>query len=217
MNLSPAQGRLLFAVIVLALVGLGAFLLYPHRPAAHPAASPTPRGATPVVSASPGATLQATTPPAASPPPTPFPATPAVNIYHLLPFSQTGLDQAVGVTGRFAAAYGTYSYHLDTAGYVATMRGLITPALATTLARGYATPGVVAQRRKDKQVATATASVTGLRAFGSSSLTLVVKLAQTISGTAGTSSLTTAYAVTVTLVHGRWEVSDIQLASAGNS
>lgn len=219
MNLTQGQGRILFAIIVVAFAGLGAFLLLPHL-LPHPARSHAGGPSTGRVSTSP------VVPPTASPTPSiagPVPdavspsATPRVDIYRLLPFTQSGLDQAVAVTQQFAADYGTYSYRMDAARYVATMRGLVTAELAATLARGYATPGVAQMRTRQKKVSSGSATVTGLRAFGPSSLTFVVTTVARITTVQGRSQLTGDYAVTVTLVGGRWQVNDIELAAAGNS
>jgi hypothetical protein len=140
-----------------------------------------------------------------------------VDIYRLLPFSQSGLAQAVGVAQRFGTDYGTYSYRQGAGSYVAAMRGLVTPQLAATLARSYATPGVAQARAQQKQVSAGQGTVTALRAFGASSLTFLVTVVQKITESQGRSQQTSQYAVTVTGGTGNWQVSDIQLASAGNS
>ena len=219
MELSPGQRKAVFALIVVVLVALGGFLCVSRsggvraagRTAQTAQAARTPPASVPPsVPPSAPASVPASVPPAQA-------GAPAVDIYRLLPFSQAGLDQAVGVVQRFAARYGTYSYTEPAGSYVASMRGLITPELAATLARGYATPGVAQQRAAQRQVATGQAAVTALRAFGPTSLTFLVTLVQRITGRAGSSQLTSRYAVTVTSTAGGWQVSDIQLASAGNS
>lgn len=219
MSLTPGQGRVAFVLIVLAFAGLGTFLLLPHiagdrasRPPARPATGASASSApvaNPAVSA-PRPSAAGQVRPSAQ-------ATPQVDIYRLLPFSQGGLDRAVVVAQRFAADYGTYSYRQDAAEYVATMRGLVTASLAATLARGYATPGVARMRSQQKQASTGSATVTGLRAFGPTSLTFVVKVVQRIAAVQGTSELTGDFAVTLTSAGGNWRVNDIEIASAGNS
>jgi hypothetical protein len=97
------------------------------------------------------------------------------------------------------------------------MRGLVTSELAGTLARGYATPGVAQTRTQQKQVSTGSAVVTGLRAFGPSSMTFLVTVQQKITEAQGKSQLTSHYAVTVTRSGVRWQVNDVQLATAGNT
>src|SRR5256885_15776048 len=97
MDLTSAQRRMAFIVIVLALAGLGVFLLWPRPspaasgPTAHPATSaPAPVPSSPVAPAS------------------PVPSGPGVNIYQLLPFSQADLTQAAGVVRRVFSPYATH-------------------------------------------------------------------------------------------------------------
>jgi len=214
MELSPAQRKLAFAIIVLALAGLGVFLLWPSPATAHR------RG-----TAAPSATA---TPPArhslAAAPATGSPAAPAgaVNIYQWLPFSQADLVAAAGVVRRFATDYATYSYTQSAGSYVGRMNGLVTPTLSATLARGFATPGLAQVRTQQKQSASGSGVITALRAFGPSSFTFVVTLTQQTYSTGRTgktsSAVTTgSYAITVERAGSSWQVNDIQLASAGNS
>jgi hypothetical protein len=97
------------------------------------------------------------------------------------------------------------------------MRGLVTPELAATLARSYATPGVAQARTQQRQVSSGQGTVTALRAFGPTSLTFVVTLVQRITQRQGRSQQAGRYAITVSSGGGGWQVSDIQLASAGNT
>jgi hypothetical protein len=216
MDLTPAQRRMAFAAIVLALAGLGAFLLWPRpSPAASRAASgPTAHAATaapaPVPSSSPVA------------PASPVPSGSGENIYRLLPFSQADLTEAAAVVRRFCADYATYSYTESAGSYVGRMRGLVTSALAATLAQDYATPGVAQTRTQQKQTATGGGVITALRAFGASSLTFLVTLSQKTYSTpqSGKTTAHTAsgdYSITIARSGGGWQVNDIQLASAGNS
>ena len=215
MDLTPGQRKAVFAGVVLALAALGAFLLVPAlrskggdrgRPAA---ASQPLHSATPVPPpATPGGLGAATPPPAAGT---------GVDIYKWLPFSQAGLAAAVGVVEQFAADYSTYSYTESAASYVRRMRSLITPQLAVTLARAYATPGVSQVRTQQKQVYSGTGQITSLRGFGSGSMTFLVAVAQKITGTQGTSRNTINYAVTVTGADTHWQVNDVEFANAGNT
>jgi hypothetical protein len=216
MDLTPLQRKAAFVVIVLALAGLGVFLLVPGSPAARgqprgshrPAATLPPPATAPAVGTSPAAT----NPPAAG-------GTPGapVNIYRWLPFSQAGLAAAAAVVRSFTTDYATYRYTESAAGYVGLMRGLVTGQLSATLARGYATPGLAQQRVQQKKSATGTGQITALRAFGPASLIFVVTVTQQTTSTQGKTRLTTDYAVTVTGAGTHWQVSDIELASAGNS
>jgi hypothetical protein len=209
MDLTPLQRKAAFAVIVLALAGLGAFLLS--------------HGSAPARGQDRGGHGQAAAPPSAPanpPPSTPPPAStgpaPPVNIYQWLPFSKASLASAAEVVRTFSADYATWTYTQNAAGYVAQMKGLITPQLSATLARGYATPGVAQQRTEQHQSATGSGQITALRAFGNSSLTFLVTVTQKVTGDHGSKSQRTGYAVTVTGTHSQWQVSDIELASQGN-
>ena len=211
MDLTSAQRRMAFIVIVLALAGLGAFLLWPRpspatsTPAAHPATSaPAPAPSSPAAPAS------------------PVPSGPGVNIYQLLPFTQADLTDAAGVVRRFCSDYATYSYTESAGSYVGRMRSLVTSELAATLAQDYATAGVAQTRTQQKQTATGSCAITALRAFGASSLTFLVTLSQKTFTTqqAGKTTAHKAsndYAITITRSGSGWQVNDIQLASAGNS
>ena len=72
-------------------------------------------------------------------------------------------------------------------------------------------------RTRKKQVSAGSATIDSLRAFGSSSLTFVVTISQEITDTSGRSPVTAQYAVTAASDGTGWQVSDIELASAGNS
>jgi hypothetical protein len=215
MDLTSAQRKVAFVVIVLALAGLGAFLLWPRpSPAQNRAAlGPTAHGL-----------ASASAPGSASPAAAgaPAPSGSRVNIYYWLPFSQADLAAAAGVVRQFGADYETYSYTESAAGYVGRMRSLVTPALAASLARSYATPGVAQARTTQKQSASGSGVITALRSFGASSLTFLVTLTQKTYSTARTGKTTShvvsgSYAVTVARSGSGWQVNDIQLASAGNS
>jgi len=212
MELSAAQRRLAFAVVVFVLAGLGIYLL---TSTGHPAASagaksggrPPPQAA-PAVSTPAASTSPALPSGSAS-------AGPSVSglsrpdIYQWLPFTRAGLTTAAAVAVKFGAAYGTYSYTQSAAAYVATMQNLITAQLGEQIAAAYSTPGVTALRKTRKQVSAGAATITSLRAFGPNSLTFVVAVTQQITATTG-------YAVTVTGGDTNWQVSDVELASAGN-
>jgi len=212
MDLTSAQRRMAFIVIVLALAGLGAFLLWPRpSPAASAhAAHPATSAPAPAPSSSPVA------------PASPVPSGPGVNIYQLLPFTQADLTDAAGVVRRFCSDYATYSYTESAGSYVGRMRSLITSELAATLAQDYATAGVAQTRTQQKQTATGSCAITALRAFGASSLTFLVTLNQKTYSTpqSGKTTAHTAsgdYAITIARSGSGWQVNDIQLASAGNS
>jgi hypothetical protein len=214
MDLSPGQQKAVFALIVVVLAALGYWLILPkvtHSPAqaqATPAA--TPSATAPAAAPS----NVSSTAPAVTTSPV---ATGSVNIYSWLPFTQQDLADAAALTVKFCVDYDTYTYTESAAAYVATMNGLVTGQLATTLQASYSTPGVASLRKSQQQVSTGTAAINSLRAFGSGSLTFVVNTTQKLVSSKGTTHGSTQYAVTVTGSGDSWQVDDIELASAGNT
>lgn len=216
MEMSPRQRKLVFALIVLVLAGLGVYLVMPVARGASQSASPA--GHSPAAAHSAAARSPAAPSPAAVPGASPASsAQPAPDIYRWLPFTQSDLASAAAVVTKFCAAYGTWSYTQNAAAYTATMNGLATQELSQFVAQGYSVPGVASVRTSDKQVSAGTAVINALRAFGQSSLTFVVTISQEITGTGGSSQVSGQYAVTVISNGSIWQVNDIELASAGNS
>jgi len=218
MEMSTGQQRLLFAVVVLLLAGLGIYLLGPlkHHGAAAAPSTPTP-------SASGAVAAAATTSPATAQPTTAPATTPDVpggaDIYQWLPFTQQDLTQASQTTIAFAADYETYSYTETAAGYGEKMASLVTTELDATLENGYAAPDLAAQRSAQKQVSTSSGEIASIRAFGAGSITFLVNITQQISVSKGSPASTTQqYAVTTVFsATDGWQVNDIELANAGNS
>ncbi len=123
---------------------------------------------------------------------------------------------SASATTTFAQHYGTFSYTQSAQAYLAPLQPLMTSQLAVVLGRAFAAPGLAGTRVSTKQVATATAAIVALRAFGPSSLTFVIAITQRLASTKGTTKQSIDYAVTVTGTGTSWQVNDIQLASAGN-
>ena len=213
MELSSRQRRVVFATIVVVLAALGYFLVVPavthHGPNAGAASSPSP--SSPPASTAPAVLTPATSPAAAAS------AASGVDIYSWLPFTQQDLASAASVAVKFAVAYNTFTYTESAAAYVQAMSSLITGQLAVTLQSAYQTPGVAQLRTSQHQVSTGTAQISALRAFGSASMTFTVTAGQRLVTSKGASSGSTQYAVTLTGSGASWQVSDIELASAGNT
>ena len=201
-------------LLIVVLVGAGIARLALGGSGHQPRPAPSPP--------SPAATAPASSPPSGSPAATPPPVTAApaaaegVNIYSWLPFTQQGLSAAAAVTVRFTVDYNTFTYTENAAGYVGRLGGLTTAELAATLQAAYSAPGVTQLRDSQKQVSTGTAAIDSLRAFGPGSITFLVTARQRLAGTRTASTTSTQYAVTVTGSGTRWQVSDIELGSAGN-
>jgi hypothetical protein len=215
-DLSPAQQKAVFVLVVVVLAALGYWLILPKlsHSGGHSAAadSTSPAASAPASATSPGTTQTPASTVTASPT-----AAGYVNIYSWLPFTQQALADAASVTDKFCVDYNTFTYTESPAAYVAKMGGLITGQLATTLQASYSTAGVAALRTSQKQVSTGTAVINSLRAFGPTSLTFIVTTGQRLVSSKGTTNGSTQYAVTVTGSGSSWQVDDIELASAGNS
>jgi hypothetical protein len=211
-ELSPRQRSAVFAAVVIVLAALGYYVVVPAVTHGHPAASPTASGTA-------SGSAAATAPGSAPAPAVTASAAEAggVDIYAWLPFTQQNLAAAASVAVRFSVDYNTFTYTESAAEYVGAMGGLITGQLATTLRAAYQTPGVAKLRSSQKQVSTGTAVISALRAFGASSLTFIVTAGQRLATASGTSGGSTQYAVTVTGSGSSWQVSDIELESAGNT
>ncbi|HEY2575823.1 MAG TPA: hypothetical protein VGI74_05900 [Streptosporangiaceae bacterium] len=209
MEMTSRQRMLAFALTVLALAALGSYLFVSGTSKKTPAAAPSTHPPTVV-------TTPPTVPPTPAQPTGSTASSSQVNIYRWLPFSEQGLGRASAVVTEFSAFYGTYSYTEPTASYTGRMQGLASSALIQIIARGFSAPGVASLRKQEKQVATGTAAINSLRAFGSSSITFVVAVNQKISTNHGNTPQSTQYAVTVSNSGGGWQVTDIELASSGN-
>lgn len=212
MELSPRQRGAVFAAVVIALAALGYYLVVPAVTHSHGSAraGPTP-------SSTPSAPATEQTPAAAPTVQASAVAAGGPDIYAWLPFTQQNLAAAASVAVRFSVDYNTFTYTESATAYVGAMGGLVTSQLAGTLRAVYQTPGVAKLRTSQKQVSSGTAAINSLRAFGPSSMTFIVTAGQRLATSNGTSNASTQYAVTVTGSGGSWQVSDIELESAGNT
>jgi hypothetical protein len=220
MELSPGQQRLLFVVVVIALVGLGFFLIEgrSHGTTAAPAATPTPT-ATPSSSA-PAASAAATATPPATEPSAPPPAATAggdkggANIYQWLPFTQSDLTAASKTTLAFATDYVTWNSKESKAAYGAKMASLVTAQEDTTLESGFSTAAAAA----GNAVSTGSGTIDSISSFGSSptSITFSVAIAQQVVPAQGANTGPSQYSITVVATGGGWQVDNIELSSLGN-
>jgi hypothetical protein len=228
MDLSPGRRRLLFVIVVIALVGLGIFVIHggSQGNTAAPAAMPTPtqsgKDASAAATGSPGA--------ASSPAATPTAATSTAtaggaNIYQWLPFTQSDLAVAAKTALAFANVYANTSYTETKAAYAGKLTGLTTAQEAATLESDFDTAGIRAARTADKQVATGAATIDSISSFGPQdppgppgppSITFAVTIAQKLVSTTGTVTSTPEYTITIVSTAAGWQVDDIQLASLGN-
>jgi hypothetical protein len=213
MELSSAQRKALFVLVVAALTALGIYMFVPGARAARGQPSSPSAGRSPARTA-PGSSAAPSAAPTSS---SPALAPSAPDIYQWLPFSQAGLASAAAVVMQFGNAYGTFSYTESPAAYVRSMQRLIAPDLSQVLQGDYAAPGVASQRASGKQISAGSTVIDSLQAFGPSSITFVVTINREITDTSGRSRVSTQYAVTVAGEGLSWQVNDIELAGVGNS
>src|SRR5262249_14882441 len=139
------------------------------------------------------------------------------DIYQWLPFTESGLAAAATVVTRFGDAYGTYSYARSAGAYAASLQPVTAPSLIGQIEAAYAAPGVADARAGSKQVAVGAATIDAISAFGPTSLTFLVQIAQRITATTGTSQTSTKHSVTLTGNGTSWQVTSVELATVGNS
>ena len=219
MDLTTGQRRLLFIVVVLALAGLGFYLVISRSSAGSPAAAPsTPAsgGSQPATSGGAAAGVPPSTVPAA----TPVSTAGGTEIYQWLPFTAADLAAAAKTTVTFAGDYATWSYTENAAAYGAKLSGLVTTSEAATLENDYGTPGVAGPRAADKQVSAGSGTIDSISSFGSgnpTSITFLVTISQQVTSTQPAKSMTGQYTVTVVSSGSAWQVNDIELSGIGNT
>jgi hypothetical protein len=224
MELTTGQQRLLFVVVVLALAGLGFYLLAGRGSGSTPAAAPS-RSATasptltPTLTPTPTVTgtAAASVPPATVPAATPVSTAGGAEIYQWLPFTPADLAAAAQTTLKFATDYATWSYTEDTTAYAAKLNGLVTPREVGILESEYATPGVAGQRTADKQVSTGSGTIDTIHAFATGTITFYVTISQQMTSTKPANKQSSQYAVTVVSSGGDWQVDGFELSTLGNS
>lgn len=162
--------------------------------------------------ASPPASAGATRPAA---PASPQPAVPSATPE--LPFPPARLQAAMGLAGRFAAAWDSWSWRQPPAAWLAALTPMAATSLDPALAQAAGTPAVLAQRAAARQAATATVTKSAIRDLTPGSVTVTVGVRQVITSTSGTSTSAASLAVTVVPAGSGWAVWDIEPASAGNS
>ncbi len=214
MDLTPGRQRLVFVVIVIALVGLTSYLIESRNSGAAPAAAPSPYASTP----SPAGTQGSGVPPSSVPAVTPVPTASGAEIYQWLPFTAADLSSAAQDTLTFAKNYATWSYTETPAAYAGKLSGLATPQEVATLKNGYSTSGVAGPRAADKQVSTGSGTIDSIRSFGTgpTSITFLVTVNQQVTSTQPATTASPQYAVTVVSSGSAWQVNDIELSQLGN-
>jgi hypothetical protein len=211
MDLTPGRQRLVFVVIVIALVGLTSYLIESR----HSGAAPSPSARTP----SPAGTQGSGVPPSSVPAVTPVPTASGAEIYQWLPFTAADLSAAAQTTLTFAKDYSTWSYTESVTDYAAKLSPLVTTPELATLKSGYSTAGVAGPRVADKQVSTGSGTIDSIRSFGAGhvSITFLVTVNQQVTSTQPATAASQQYAVTVVSSGGTWQVNDLELSQLGNT
>jgi hypothetical protein len=152
--------------------------------------------------------------PAATPASSPTAATPLASV---LPFSPARLLAAVALASRFTAAWDSWSWDQPQAAWLAALRPMAAAGLYPALAQAAGTPAVLAQRKAERQSATATVTSAAIRDLTPGSVTVVVNVRQSVTSASGTSQTAASYAAMLTPAGSSWSVWDIEPADVGNS
>ena len=146
---------------------------------------------------------------------TPQPA--AVPLASLLPFPPARLQAAASLTGRFTAAWDSWSWQQPPAAWLAALQPMAAASLEPALAQAAGDRGVLAQRAAARQAAVATVTALAIRDLTPGSVTITATATQVVTSSSGTSRTSAAWAVTLTPAGTGWLVWDIEPAAAGNS
>ena len=112
------------------------------------------------------------------------PAAASPGLAAILPSSPSRLQAAAALAGRFAGAYGTWSWRQPPAAWLAGLRPMASSGLYAALARAADIPGVLAQRDHARQAAAGTATAVQIRDLTTGSVTFTVAVRQVITSTA---------------------------------
>jgi hypothetical protein len=219
MNLTPGQQRLVFVVVVLALAGLGIYLIQGRGSGGGtPAAAPSPSPSTTSPQSSASSPSAASVPPSTVPAATPVSTAGGAQIYQWLPFTPADLSAAAQTTLTFAKDYSTWSYKESAAAYAAKMSGLVEAQELAILKNGYSTAGVAGPRTAEKQVSTGSGTIDTIRSFGTgpTSIIFVVTINQQVTPAQPGSTGSSQYAITVISSGGSWLIHDLELSTLGN-
>ncbi|GAA0356679.1 hypothetical protein NE235_12910 [Actinoallomurus spadix] len=209
MDLTDRQRKILFAVLVALLAAAGVILTIGsgsgrHKGSAHKSGSvAAPSPSTPTFSA----------PGLAGPPPSGG----TYDIYSLMPFTQKDFSAAADVARRFVIAYGTYRYDEQPNAYLGRMQGLVTTDLLAQLQRDSSVPGLLDQRKQDREVSTSDAHLDSLRDMEKDQFIFLVTQTRHVSkGESAPNDSKEQYAVTVTRSGGGWVVYAFDQANVGD-
>jgi hypothetical protein len=135
----------------------------------------------------------------------------------LLPFNQAQLRSAADLGRRFIVAYGSYRFDESPQSYLRRLSPMAAPELLAQLERGAATPGILDQRKADREVAATRATISAVRLIQKTELIYLITADQTRTTTAGARTQATQYAVTLTPTAKSWLVRDVVPADLGQA
>ncbi len=215
---SAGQRKLVFAGLVVLLVGVGLYFTLPvfgggpdagaDQPAPS-AESSTPAATRPTRSGQPTGSV--------GPTPTFSPTAAPPEPGQLLPVSEQDLVTAATIARRFVIAYNTYRYDEPQGAYYERMQPLVTDPIASELEKSSSGAMARSRMRKQRTIATASAEILRTRVIARDSAVFVIRVRQEITEAAGTENSSRELAITVVRTGGTWKVANMARADAGNA
>lgn len=206
MELNDRQRKLLFAGIVVALVVLGLWLIWPRpdtKPVKRPSVAATSEVAPTQAAPAPGITTTV--------------APDTFDIYRLLPYTKTEFATAASVVQRFTASYGTYRFDEDAQSYLSRLRPLVNDSLFTDLTKAATTPGELEDRQNNQTVAVGSASLNSIDDIGDTSIIFLVTGVQQVTKNGTAAQESKQFRVTVQRDAASWKVFSFEPADVGQA
>ncbi|MFC7326784.1 hypothetical protein [Marinactinospora rubrisoli] len=208
--LSDGAQRLVFGILVVALVALGIYLSVDgFRGDEEPEQQPGQAS---------GDTSAADPAQPDAAPPSPLPTADAadMNVMDWFPFSEEEFRAAASVAQRFGAAYGTIDYTRSPETYYDSLAAFTTEDYARTVERSSGAGALWGEMAEQEAVAQGRANVESVRNFDAESIVFVVRTQSIVEGGDAADSDLGDFAVTMVRESGEWRVFDFQPADAGN-
>ena len=208
MELTPGLRRLVFAVLVVALAGLGFFLFtvrgHDGTQSAAASSSPAPASA---------ADAAASVPPTVLPAATPLSTAGDAQIYQWLPFTASDLSAAADTATAFAKAYATWNSAESAQAYGATFHGLASQSEITQLEASFNPTGA----GTGSQSSTGSGKINSITQLSGNptSVTFLVTISQQVTPATATAA-GAPYDITVLQSGTSWLVNDLELPNTGN-
>ncbi|TDQ54785.1 hypothetical protein [Actinorugispora endophytica] len=133
-----------------------------------------------------------------------------------LPFSEDEFKAAAATAQAFAEAYGTIDYSDPPETYYDRLGEYATEEYADTLAQSSGAGALWGEREEEEAVSTGRADVRSIRSFDEDSVVFVLRVQSVTEGNDGETQNLGDFAVTMIGSGQAWEVFDFQPADAGN-